>query len=134
MNRFIYLSKKAQIVPKTARKEKITFDVNYDFPLILASFKAAYNIDLKDEENKLSWKQFNDYLSGLPDDSVLTKTIQIRRMPNPNPKKDGIKKYREIMKLKAAHALPIKKEWDMNAKKEYIKIIHSINFGNEGEK
>ncbi len=82
-----------------------SFDFKQDSDLIFASFMKEYQINLYNELNKLSFKEFLILLQNLSEDTVFKKVIEIRTMKIPqrtNSNKDEISK---ILELKAKYKL-----------------------------
>ncbi|MEK5038765.1 Gp15 family bacteriophage protein [Sporosarcina sp. FSL K6-3457] len=90
--------------PMPIQKEpKKSIDFEKDAEYIYASFRQAYNINLYQEQGKLSWAEFKALLSGLPSDTVMQRVIQIRLW---EPSKGESSEYKQAMKeLQKTYAL-----------------------------
>jgi|SRR5690625_609781 len=78
-------------------------DFEQDAEHIYASFRQAYGMNLYEQQGKLSWKEFQALLSGLPSDTIMQRVIQIRLW---KPSKGDTAEYRENMrKLQKIYAL-----------------------------
>ena len=73
---------------------KKLIDLEKDAKYIYSSFRQM-GINLFEEQGKLSWEEFQALLSSLPDDTIMSKIIEIRTY---EPKKGEDAKYREKMR------------------------------------
>lgn len=91
---------------KYQRKEtKIDMDFIHDEAYIKASFLSDYKIDLNKLEY-MHWYQFCELISGLTDNSILSKVRDLRNL-DLSEYKDK-KQKAKLMEAKASVALPIK--------------------------
>lgn len=109
LNQCILLGEKAQ-VPKdikgnplpAAKKAPKTIDLIQDAKYIYASFRQI-GINLFQQQGKLTWEEFQALLESLPEETILSKIVQIREW---KPQKGDNAKERERMrKLQAKYAL-----------------------------
>lgn len=85
-------------------EDRAPFSFKYDGEYIFASFLQAYGLDLIEQQGVLSWRKFNALLAGLPDNTKLSRVMEIRSW-KPSDTKD--KKERERMrKLQKIYELP----------------------------
>lgn len=92
---------------RTIKKtSEIDMDLVQDFPLIVASFKSDYNIDLLNA--KMHWWDFFMYLNGLTDKCILNRVREIRTMDL-----KGIKDIKEKSRLENA-----KRQFELRPKKQ----------------
>lgn len=81
------------VIPVKKKKE---YDFIQDAEYIFSSFIQAYNINLHDQINKLSWQQFNALFQGLPPDTMIMRVVDIRTRELPSGK--HAKKEREALR------------------------------------
>lgn len=87
--------------PMPDQSEK-TIDFEKDAKFIFASF-FALGINLYDQQGKLTWMEFQALMNALPDDSIMTKIINIR---NYKPQAGESPEYKEQMfKLQKKYSL-----------------------------
>lgn len=87
--------------PMPDQSEK-TIDFEKDAKFIFASF-FALGINLYDQQGKLTWMEFQALMNALPDDSIMTKIINIR---NYKPQTGESPEYKEQMfKLQKKYSL-----------------------------
>jgi hypothetical protein len=87
--------------PMPDQSEK-TIDFEKDAKFIFASF-FALGINLYDQQGKLTWMEFQALMNALPDDSIMTKIINIR---NYTPQAGESPEYKEQMfKLQKKYSL-----------------------------
>lgn len=86
-----------------------------DAPLIIAAFRQAYGIDLRNEP--LPWETFRDLLSGIPADTRYGEVIALRARPLPDASKQNAKYRMELMRAKAAVALEMTEEQRADARR-----------------
>ena len=91
--------------PMPIKKKDPVQDLRHDAVYIYASFRQAYNINLFEEHGKMDWREFKSLLSGLPEDTVMSKIIDIRRRPYPKGK-HAAEERRKLKEAKRAYALP----------------------------
>lgn len=82
-------------------KEKV-MDFRQDWALIYAGFRQAYGIDLFAEQD-MHWMQFTALLQGLPNNTMLSRVMEIRAMKVPT--KSSPEYRARIAQLKAEYAL-----------------------------
>lgn len=84
--------------------KEVYLDFNYDHGRIYAAFLQAYNIDLTN--TKMHWWHFCELLNNLPENTTLSKVIEIRSKKIDN---NNSKEYnKELRKLKRSVAIPKK--------------------------
>lgn len=81
------------VIPVKKKKE---YDFAQDAEYIFSSFMQAYNMNLHEQINKLSWKQFNALFQGLPSDTMIMRVVDIRTRELPSGK--HAKKEREALR------------------------------------
>lgn len=87
----------------SAGKENRSINLVNDAKYIYASFRQI-GINLFEEQGRLSWEEFQALLESLPDDTILSRIIQIR---NWEPSKGESTREKERMrKLQQKYALP----------------------------
>ncbi|EGP5670175.1 hypothetical protein DSH57_00790 [Enterococcus faecium] len=87
----------------SAGKENRSINLVHDAKYIYASFRQI-GINLFEEQGRLSWEEFQALLESLPDDTILSRIIQIR---NWEPSKGESTREKERMrKLQQKYALP----------------------------
>lgn len=87
----------------SASKENRSINLVHDAKYIYASFRQI-GINLFEEQGRLSWEEFQALLESLPDDTILSRIIQIR---NWEPSKGESTREKERMrKLQQKYALP----------------------------
>ncbi|UBM06609.1 Gp15 family bacteriophage protein [Enterococcus mundtii] len=87
----------------SAGKENRNINLVHDAKYIYASFRQI-GINLFEEQGRLSWEEFQALLESLPDDTILSRIIQIR---NWEPSKGESTREKERMrKLQQKYALP----------------------------
>lgn len=87
----------------SAGKENRSINLGHDAKYIYASFRQI-GINLFEEQGRLSWEEFQALLESLPDDTILSRIIQIR---NWEPSKGESTREKERMrKLQQKYALP----------------------------
>ena len=91
--------------PMPVKKKDPVQDLRHDAVYIYASFKQAYNINLFEEQGKLDWREFKALLGGLPEDTVMSKIIDIRKRPYPKGKY-ATEERKRLKEAKRACALP----------------------------
>ena len=91
--------------PMPIKKKEPVQDLKHDAAYIYASFKQAYNINLFEEQGKLDWREFKALLGGLPEDTVMSKIIDIRKRPYPKGKY-ATEERKRLKEAKRAYALP----------------------------
>lgn len=97
-------------------KEEIDVDYKQDFGYINASFQSTYNIKINEE--KMHWWEYNDYIAGFSEDAIMSKVREIR-----NKNINEIKDVQEREKLiKAKKMVEIKKVESINKTKEQEEI------------
>lgn len=74
------------VTPRGSESPVRLMDYILDGEYIVASFQAAYGIDLTDPKLKMHWHRFKALMDGLPDDSKMAKIIGYRGY-NPSNKK-----------------------------------------------
>lgn len=86
-------------------------DYEIDADAIFTSF-LMLGINLHEQIGKLQWDEFNAVLSSLPEDTPMSKIIEIRAYdPNSNAHKHDSKEYKRQMRtLKEKYRLPDRKE------------------------
>lgn len=92
--------------PKTDG-QKVT-DFVQDAPLIRASFRQAYGIDLYRE--RLHWIEFSELLNAIPEGSRYSEVIGIRVRPMPKPTKWNADERAWLAKAKSDVALEMTEE------------------------
>jgi len=80
-------------------------DLKHDAMYIYASFRQAYNINLFEEHDRMDWREFKALLGGLPEDTAMSKIIDIRRRPYPKGK-HAAEERKKLKEAKRAYALP----------------------------
>lgn len=93
---------------KSNKKSTNLLDFEEDGEYIYSSFMYDYNIDLVDQQGKLSWKKFLALFQGLSDKTKIREVMKIRQMELPQPNGKNAKQIQEIMELKSYYALPVK--------------------------
>lgn len=96
---FKLLNKKSS---PTGDKKLIDFDI--DAERIYSSFLKEYDIDLREEQGRLSWQKFIALLNTLSDETPVMKAIGYRAMEIP-PEVKGKERAR-LLKLKQLYELP----------------------------
>lgn len=92
--------------PLPVKKSKKIIDLTYDAKYIYASFRQI-GINLFEEQGKMSWEEFQVLLESLPDDTILSKIIQIRTW---EPQKgESTREKSRMKKLQKKYALPDEK-------------------------
>jgi len=92
--------------PRYREDQASNYSLKYDADYIFASFYQAYQIDLIDQQGKLSWEKFNALLMGLPKDTKFKEVMEIRTW---TPYKGCSKEEKNRMKkLQKLYALPEK--------------------------
>jgi len=91
--------------PIPIKKKNPIQDLKHDASYIYASFRQAYNINLFEEHGKMDWREFKTLLSGLSEDTMMSKIIDIRRRPYPKGK-HAIEERKKLKEAKRAYALP----------------------------
>ena len=91
--------------PMPMKKKEQVYCLKHDAEYIFASFMHAYNIDLFKEQGKLDWRLFKSLLNGLPENTIMSKIIDIRRRPYPKGK-HAVEERRRLKEAKRAYALP----------------------------
>ncbi len=72
------------------------FDIVQDETLIIADFQREYNINLLDNDLKLSWKRFKILLDGLSNTSAVSKRIELRQIDLKDVDKKNKNKVRQL--------------------------------------
>ena len=84
-------------------KQEQSFDFVQDAGLIYAAFRQAYGINLFTDE--LSWWEFLQLFSCLPEDTRMAQVMSIRTRPIPKPTKYNQEERANIIRLKQRYAL-----------------------------
>jgi Bacteriophage Gp15 protein. len=66
----------------------------------------AFNIDIIDQKEVLSWNKFRALLKDVNEDSMLNRVIEIREMPLPPATKKNMERRAEIRRAKKKYDLP----------------------------
>lgn len=85
-------------------------DFEQDAAYILASFRAAYGIDLNAERGRMDWRVFLALFRGLPDDSKIKEIMRIRKRPIPAQSKSNADEIKALLEAKAFYALHISED------------------------
>lgn len=80
-------------------------DFAFDAERIYTSFKKDYNIDLFEEQGRMSWQKFIALFNGLSDDTPMMRAVYYRTCPLPTGKEHAEERKR-IKKLKRHFELP----------------------------
>lgn len=104
LNQHILLAKQDHFIekdimgnPMPIQDEKI-MDIEKDAKFIFASF-FQIGINLFEQQGKLSWLEFQSLLESLPDDSIMSKIIQIRKWkPRKGDSHEHIAEMRRLQK------------------------------------
>ncbi|WP_277630401.1 Gp15 family bacteriophage protein [Atopococcus tabaci] len=83
-------------------------DFNIDAERIYASFLQDYDIDLSEQQGRMTWQKFIALLNTLSDDTPLMKAVGYRVMEIP-PETKG-KERERLMKLKRHYELPTQRK------------------------
>lgn len=89
--------------PTQAGLQAISFVQDWGY--ISAAFLQAYGIDLEKNLSKMHWKKFVDLLRSVPDETRLSKIMDIRTMPLPKPTKYNAEERARLSRLKAQYAI-----------------------------
>lgn len=109
------------------------FDIEFDMELIFSSFYSQYGINLSLMKGILSWREFNDLLKGLNEDTPLMRTIAIRKSPIPLQKDyPTFGAWLTAYNNKKANELPIREEWDEDDLMKYHEIVVRAKFEKGG--
>lgn len=92
------------IFPKKENSEPV-IDFEMDSPLIVAAFRQAYGIRLKEEIDRISIFEFMDLLQGIPKETRLAERIELRQMPIPKPDKYNAEYRARLMEAKQKVAI-----------------------------
>lgn len=114
-----------QLIDLNKRKGKVgprVVDFRHDFELLTAGFQQAYSINLYEQRNKMSWKDFYSLFIGLPADTKICEVISIRARELPAPTKYNAKERQSLMEAKQYWALPA----DGNLQNNYQSELNSI--------
>lgn len=87
-----------------------------DMGYIRASFMSDYEINL--DAQKMHWWQFNEYLQGLTENSVLNRIRYIREEPLKGKKGDELQKWLEMKKQVALKVEKTEREKELDRKFE----------------
>lgn len=101
--------------PRANESPDRLIDYVLDGEYIVASFQAAYGIDLTDPNLKMHWHRFKALMDGLPDDSKMAKIIGYRGYKPTNKKHDTL-----MREQKEAWRLPEKGELEEIAEAKSI--------------
>ena len=91
--------------PMPIKKKDPVQDLKHDAAAIYTSFRQAYNINLFEEQGKLDWREFKALLGGLPEDTAMSKIIDIRKRPYPKGK-HAAEERKRLKEAKRAYTLP----------------------------
>lgn len=91
-------------LPQVEEKER-NFSFIHDASFIYASFIQAYRINLYEQHDKMSWKEFMALFDGLPNDTKIMRVIEIRTAKIPTGKGTE-EQAKELRKAKRFYALP----------------------------
>lgn len=89
---------------------KKTFDFVQDAAYIYAAFRQAYNINLLEVKDTLSWDEFYSLFVSLPDNTKLMQIIDIRTKPIPKATKYNASERMNIIRLKNRFRLELTQE------------------------
>lgn len=90
--------------PKYKEDKKKNFSLKHDSDYIFASFYQAYQIDLIEQQGKLSWEKFSALLSGLPSNTKFKEVLDIRNWKKyKGCPKEEINQMKELQQI---YALP----------------------------
>ena len=89
--------------PPQAGPQAISFAQDWGY--ISAAFLQAYGIDLEKNLSKMHWKKFADLLRSVPDETQLSKIVDIRTTPLPKPTKYNAEERARLSRLKAQYAI-----------------------------
>lgn len=92
------------IFPQKEKSEPL-IDFEMDAPLIVAAFRQAYGIRLKEEIGCISIFEFMDLLQGIPKSTRLAERIELRQMPIPKPDKYNAEYRARIIEAKQKVAI-----------------------------
>lgn len=85
--------------PLPAQKGKKLVDIEQDAEYIYASFLQTYNINLFQQQGKMSWMEFRALLNALPEDTIMQEIISIRQWePDKNDSKEQKAKMKKLQK------------------------------------
>lgn len=101
---FVERDRLGNIMPD--RSEKV-IDFEKDAKFIFASF-FAMGINLFEQQGKLSWMEFQALMSSLPDDSIMTKIINIRQWTEQDG--DSFEHKENMRKLQRKYSLKEERE------------------------
>lgn len=90
------------------KQSQPVLDFELDAEYIYASFMSDYQIDLVEQQGKLSWRKFIYLFQGLTDKCKIKEVMRIRSMELPKPTRHNQKDIQNILELKAYYALPVK--------------------------
>ena len=86
------------------------YDLNEDWPLVVASFQSQYGIRLASDLESMSWREFTYLLQGLSGKSPLGQLIAIRAEKDPKKLKEFTPEQRKIrneyLSKQARHKTP----------------------------
>ena len=85
--------------------DKKVIDFEQDAEMIYASFLTYYDIDLIDQQGKMSWIKFMNLLRQLDDNSQLKKAIGYRVMKIPKETKYNKDQVKQLRKMKEYYKL-----------------------------
>jgi len=85
--------------------DKKVIDFEQDAEMIYASFLTYYDIDLIDQQGKMSWVKFMNLLRQLDDNSQLKKAIGYRVMKIPKETKYNKDQVKQLRKMKEYYKL-----------------------------
>lgn len=124
MDNFVLVNLSAKEVQiETEEKQKEYYSIAEDAEYIYPSFMQDYQIDLFEQQGKLSWLKFRSLLGGLSEETRFKKIVEIRQwQPDENTSQEM---KEEMRKLKRIYALESSQEeiefeaMDLLEKREY---------------
>lgn len=91
--------------PSEDEKEPPPFDFIEDAGRIHSSFLFDYNMDLREQQGKMSWETFLSLMFNLSDDSQFGKAVYYRQCPIPKQDKYNADEIKRLKEQKEKYAL-----------------------------
>jgi len=91
---------------KSDEPEVEPYNFTHDAERIYASYLAEYDIDLLEQQKKMSWLKFIALFNSLSEESPIMKAVSYRLMDIPKAKEASREERERIKKLKKIYELP----------------------------
>lgn len=116
------------IFPRKEKSEPL-IDLEMDAALIVAAFRQAYGIQLKNEIGEINIFEFMDLLQGVPKNTRLAERIELRQTPIPKPNKYNAEYRAKLIEAKQKVAIKKKNNKSMGLYALYSGMTAMIKAG-----